>query len=83
MLKLSRAILALSLFAIACASPADRDAVRASSASPPAGEPDLEAVRAATEQFRDVNAALAAGYIRDPFDLCDTAEMMGRPAELA
>jgi hypothetical protein len=27
-----------------------------------------------------VNTALAEGYIRDPFDLCDTAEMMGRPA---
>ena len=45
-------------------------------------EPDLEAVRAATDMFRDVNAALAAGYIRDPFDLCDTAPMMGRPVEL-
>ena len=45
-------------------------------------EPDLEAVRAATDAFRDVNAALKAGYIRDPFDLCDTAQMMGRSAEL-
>ncbi|MGE0043125.1 MAG: hypothetical protein AB7H88_07080 [Vicinamibacterales bacterium] len=48
----------------------------------PAGEPDLDAVRAATERFRDVNVALAEGYIRDPFDLCDTAEMLGRRAEL-
>src|SRR5690606_34336613 len=46
------------------------------------GEPDMDAVRAATEKYRDVNVALAEGYIRDPFDLCDTAEMMGRPAEL-
>ena len=45
-------------------------------------EPDLIAVRKATERFRDVNVALAEGYIRDPFDLCDTAEMMGRPASL-
>jgi hypothetical protein len=29
-----------------------------------------------------VKVALAEGYIRDPFDLCDTAEMMGRPAAL-
>ena len=29
-----------------------------------------------------MNVALAEGYIRDPFDLCDTAEMMGRPASL-
>lgn len=45
-------------------------------------EPDLASVRKATERFRDVKVALAEGYIRDPFDLCDTAEMMGRPAEL-
>jgi hypothetical protein len=26
--------------------------------------------------------ATAEGYIRDPFDLCETAEMMGRPASM-
>jgi hypothetical protein len=36
----------------------------------------------ATDRFRDVSVALAEGYIRDPFDLCDTAAMMGRPASL-
>ena len=46
------------------------------------GEPSLAAVRAATERFQDVNVALAEGYLRDPLDLCDTAPMMGRPAEL-
>jgi hypothetical protein len=46
------------------------------------GEPTLAAVRAATERFRDVTVALADGYVRDPLNLCDTAEMMGRPAEL-
>ena len=45
-------------------------------------EPTLVEVRRATERFRDVNVALAEGYIRDPFDLCDTAAMMGRPASL-
>jgi hypothetical protein len=45
-------------------------------------EPDLAAVRAAAERFRDVNVALAEGYVRDPLNLCDTASMMGRPAEL-
>jgi hypothetical protein len=44
-------------------------------------EPDLAAVRKATEKYRDVKVALAEGFIRDPFDLCDTAEMMGRPPE--
>lgn len=48
----------------------------------PAGEPDLAEVRAATERFRDVNVALAEGYVRDPMNLCDTAEMMGRPKSL-
>jgi hypothetical protein len=49
---------------------------------PGPGEPTLAEVRVATERFRDVNVALAEGYVRDPFDLCDTAEMMGRPAAL-
>ena len=44
------------------------------------GEPTLAEVRQATERFQDVNAALAEGYIRDPFNMCETAEMMGRPA---
>jgi hypothetical protein len=45
-----------------------------------AGEPTLAQVRAATERFRDVKVALAEGYVRDPMNICDTAEMMGRPA---
>jgi hypothetical protein len=47
-----------------------------------AGEPSLSEVRAATERFQDVNAALAEGYIRDPGNICDVAAMMGKPAEL-
>jgi hypothetical protein len=54
----------------------------AASPGPGAGEPTLAEVRQATERFRDVKVALAEGYIRDPFDLCDTAEMMGMPASL-
>lgn len=45
-------------------------------------EPDLATVRAATERFRDVNVALAEGYIRDPGNVCDTATMMGRSEAL-
>lgn len=48
----------------------------------PAAEPTLEDVRAATERFRDVQVALAEGYVRDPMNICDTADMMGRPASL-
>jgi hypothetical protein len=50
--------------------------------APGPGEPTLAEVRSATERFKDVKTALAEGYIRDPFDLCDTAAMMGRPASL-
>ena len=60
-------------------------ALLSSIATPATGnpaEPDLATVRAATERFRDVNVALAEGYIRDPMNVCDTAPMMGRPAAL-
>ncbi len=56
--------------------------VAAESPSNAQGEPTLAQVRAATERFRDVKVALAEGYIRDPMNLCDTAEMMGQPAKL-
>lgn len=44
-------------------------------------EPDLATIRAATERFQNVDVALAEGYVRDPTNMCDTADMMGRPAE--
>src|SRR5262245_29189992 len=48
--------------------------------SPGPGEPTLAEVRTATEKYQDVKVALAEGYIRDPANMCETAEMMGRPA---
>lgn len=45
-------------------------------------EPSLEEVRELSARFKDVNVALAEGYVRDPANMCDTAAMMGRPAEL-
>ena len=48
--------------------------------SPGPGEPTLAEVRAATEKYQDVKVALAEGFIRDPSNMCETAEMMGRPA---
>src|SRR6476619_6060120 len=48
--------------------------------TPGPGEPTLAEVRRATARLLDVNVALAEGYIRDPFNMCETAEMMGRPA---
>ena len=47
--------------------------------SPGPGEPTLAEVRTATEKYQDVKVALAEGYIRDPADMCETADMMGRP----
>ncbi len=52
----------------------------ASTASCARGEPQLEAVRAATERFQDVKVALAEGYVADPD--CVTADMMGLPKEV-
>jgi hypothetical protein len=45
-------------------------------------EPTLEEVRTATAHFKDVRVALAEGYVRDPMNICDTADMMGKPASL-
>jgi len=58
-------------------------AVRAAEQTRPGpGEPTLAEVRSATERFRDVKVAVAEGYLRDPFNMCDSAEMMGKPAAL-
>jgi hypothetical protein len=46
-----------------------------------AEEVDFGAVRAATEKYKDVNVALADGYIRDPADQCVSAAAEGMPAE--
>lgn len=45
-------------------------------------EPTLAQVRAAVQKYKDVKAALADGYIKDPSGMCETAEMMGKPAKL-
>jgi len=45
-------------------------------------EPDLATLKAASERFRDVEVALAEGYVKDPMNICDSAEMLGRPVEL-
>lgn len=45
-------------------------------------DPSLDEVKAATLKYRDIQVALDEGFIRDPMNICETAEMMGRPAEL-
>jgi hypothetical protein len=42
----------------------------------------VEAVRVATDRFRDVDVALAEGYLRDVADHCVTAAGEGLPPEL-
>jgi hypothetical protein len=64
------------------AAPAVRESLVAATATPTLREPSLAEVKAATTRFRDVKVALAEGYVRDPMNLCDEAEMMGKPAEL-
>jgi hypothetical protein len=72
------ALFAFALAAAACSASSQPSAAPA----PGPGEPTLAEVYKATERFKDVNVALTEGYLRDPMDLCDTAEMMGKPAEL-
>ena len=71
--------MSVSLAAVFAASSGPRTT---STPTPGQGEPTLAVVREATQRFRDVKVALAEGDIRDPFDMCETAEMMGRPREL-
>jgi hypothetical protein len=79
----TRRLVTSTLLAVALAGGLVRGSDGPKPASTPGpGEPTLSEVRHLTERFRDVNVALAEGYIRDPFDMCETAEMMGRPAAL-
>lgn len=59
-----------------------RSEQQASAEPAAAAEPDLAAVRKATERFKDVQVALAEGYVRDPMNMCETADMVGKPAEM-
>jgi hypothetical protein len=79
---MTRSRFAVSTFASIVLGGALLAASEARTTVPGPGEPTLQEVRLATERFQDVNVALAEGYIRDPFDLCDTAEMMNKPASL-
>ena len=44
-----------------------------------AAEPTLDEVRALTARYQDVAAAVADGYVRDPSNTCESADMMGLP----
>ena len=70
---------AVATFGAACTASDAAEPVEAAAAEAVEPTPSLEAIRAATEKYRDVNVAIADGYVL-PMDLCDTADMMGRPA---
>jgi len=74
---------AFPLLALVAATPlAAQSAAPAAVSTAPAqvasAEPTLDELRAITERYRDVNAALADGYVRDPGNTCETADMAGR-----
>ena len=46
-----------------------------------ASENEIEAIRAATAKYADVNVALAEGFIPDPSGQCVSAAAEGLPAE--
>lgn len=86
-MQIIRNLLAVGTTAILVAIPsahAQSDDVTAridGSSTPMDGEPTLADIRAATLKYSDVEVALAEGYMRDPGDICETADMMGMPAE--
>jgi hypothetical protein len=76
--------LPLCLLAAAASAPATTTIAPAGDDSygPRQGEPTLDQMRAATARFRNVDVALAEGYVRDPTDTCHVAADMGQPASL-
>jgi hypothetical protein len=75
------ALVALLLVALRMGMVGNRGAQTAAASPAAAAEPDLALVRKETERFQDVSVALAEGYIPDPDNVCETAEMMGQPAQ--
>jgi hypothetical protein len=71
------------LVSVGCNASASPDETGSSTwASTPApGEPTLDELRQALDRFRDVNVALAEGYVPDPDNHCVTAVDVGLPAE--
>jgi hypothetical protein len=74
----------IAVVALAACQPEDRSAGAESATAeftPGPGEPTLDELRALTEKYKDVNVALADGYVRDPENVCDVASHTGKPAE--
>jgi len=81
-----KALLLVMLAAVGCAPAAEEPGMADGSgadgqAAPAADEAVMAQLRTATERFKDVNVALAEGYVPDPTGACVTAAMEGQPAE--
>lgn len=72
-----RSLAIVSIVTVAAA--ASATAVRAAARPARAVTPDLSAIRAATARYRDLKAALADGYVRDPMNMCVTPKDEGQP----
>lgn len=87
LLALSTALLlATSATALGPAPAGAQATPTAAGRSAPVADPDvaaqLEAVRRATERFRDVEVAMAEGYVPDPTGMCVEAGLEGYPRQL-
>jgi hypothetical protein len=76
-----RTLIAASLVALGAAALAGPLAGQAA-APAVAADPSFDEVRTLTTRFRDVNVALAEGYVRDPSNMCEVAAMVGHPDSL-
>lgn len=71
-----RGMLTVAL-AVAALAPASLASCQGATAAAEVAEPSLDQLRRAVDRFRDVNVALAEGYVQDAH--CVSAEMMGYP----
>lgn len=76
---MKRAVMSIALFGATALSVG---LAGCSSSNAEAAEPSIDEVREASTRFRDVNVAVAEGYVLDPMKACDTAEMLGQPAAM-
>jgi hypothetical protein len=87
-IPMRRTIACAALVALAACSGSEEQSEPAEAPEAPAAQtltPDQEelaaTIRAATAEYADVAAAEQDGYLRDPNNMCVTAEMVGAPAE--
>jgi hypothetical protein len=78
-MKGTRMAMLLPLVVCACGGDANTGEQPAAAAS--VADAEVDAIKQATERFKDVNVALAEGYMEDPHKLCVDATIYGAPVE--